>query len=47
MRVDERLVVELPTVDTLTARPVALRHVAALDHKVLDHPVKLAVLVTL
>ena len=45
MRIDERLVVELTSVDRGTSRPITLRHIAALDHKVLDDPVERAPLV--
>ena len=45
MRVDERFIIKFPPVDTLSTSAVALRHVAALDHKILDDAVERAPLV--
>merc|ERR1719482_1757640 len=45
MRINEGFIVKFTSINGSTSRPVALRHVAALDHKVLDDAVEGAALV--
>ena len=40
MRINEGFIIKLPAVDRHTTGPITLRHVSALNHKVLDDPME-------